>query len=46
MTAEKAHQILARIAKLPIAENRAGAPPHELLAFVLRFGLSSYDAAY
>ena len=46
MTAEKAQQVLARIAKLPIAVNRVGAPPHELLALALRFGLSSYDAAY
>ena len=46
MTAEKAQQVLARIAKLPIAVNRVGAPPHELMALALRFGLSSYDAAY
>ena len=46
MTAEKAQQVLARIAKLPIAVDRVGAPPHELLALALRFGLSSYDAAY
>ena len=40
--------MLARIAKLPIAVDRVGAPPHELLALALalRFGLSSYDAAY
>ena len=46
MTAEKAQQVLARIAKLPIAVDRVGAPPHELLALTLRFALSSYDAAY
>ncbi len=46
MTAEKAQQILARIARLPIAVDRVGAPPHELLALALRFNLSSYDAAY
>ena len=45
MTAEKAQQVLAHIAKLPIAVDRVGAPPHELLALALRFGLSSYDAA-
>ena len=46
MTAEKAQQVLARIAKLPITVDRVGAPPHEMLALALRFGLSSYDAAY
>ena len=46
MTAEKAQQVLARIAKLPITVDRTGAPPYELLALALRFGLSSYDAAY
>ena len=46
MTAEKAQQVLARLAKLPIAVDRVGAPSHELLALALRFGLSSYDAAY
>ncbi len=45
MTAEKAQQVLARIATLPIAVDRVGAPPHELLALALRFGLSSYGAA-
>ena len=46
MTAEKAQQVLAHIAKLPITVDRVGAPPHELLALALRSGLSSYDAAY
>ena len=46
MTAEKAQQVLARIAKLPITVARVGAPPHESLALALRFGLSSYNAAY
>jgi len=46
MTAEKAQQVLARLAKLPIVVDRAGVPPHELLALALRFGLSSYDTAY
>ncbi|MCU0922029.1 MAG: type II toxin-antitoxin system VapC family toxin [Burkholderiaceae bacterium] len=46
MTAEKAQQILARIAQLPIDTDRHAVPPHELLALALRFGLSSYDAAY
>ena len=46
MTAERAQQVLVRIAKLPIAVDRAGTPPHELLALALRFGFSSYGAAY
>ena len=46
MTAEKAQQVLARLAKLPIVVDRAGVSPHELLALALRFGLSSYDATY
>ncbi len=46
MTAEKAQQVLAGIAKLPIKVDRVGAPPHELLALALRFGLSTCDAAY
>ena len=46
MTAQKAQQVLVRIAMLPIAVDRVGAPPHEMLALALRFGLSSYDAAY
>ncbi len=46
MTAEKAQRILARIAKLPIDVDRHPVPRHELLALALRFGLSSYDAAY
>ena len=37
--------MLTRIAKLSIAVDRVGAPPHELLALALRFGLSNYDAA-
>ena len=46
LMAEKAQQVLARLASLPIAVDRVGAPPHELLALALRFGLSSYEAAY
>ena len=46
MTAERAQQVLARIARLPITVDRHAVPPHELLALALRFGLSSYDAAY
>ena len=46
LTAEKAQQILAQIARLPIDTDRHAVPRHELLALALRFGLSSYDAAY
>lgn len=46
MTADKAQQVLARLARLPITVDRIGVPPPELLALTLRFGLSSYDAAY
>lgn len=46
LTAEKAQQILKHIARLPIDTDRQAVPCHELLALALRFGLSSYDAAY
>lgn len=46
LTAEKAQEILSHIAGLPIDTDRHAVPRHELLALALRFGLSSYDAAY
>ena len=46
MNAEKAQGVLAQIATLPIDVDRQGATPASLLALALRFGLSSYDAAY
>lgn len=46
LTAEKAQQALAHIARLPIDTDRQAVPCRELLALALRFGLSSYDAAY
>jgi predicted nucleic acid-binding protein len=46
LTAQKAQQILAQIAHLPIDTDRHAVPRHELLALALRFGLSSYDASY
>ena len=46
MTAQHAQTTLAQIVSLPIDVDRQGAPPAELLALALRFGLSSYDAAY
>ena len=46
LTAQRAQQILTYIARLPIDIDRHAVPRHELLALALRFGLSSYDAAY
>ena len=46
LTAEKAQQALVHIARLPIDIDRHAVPCHELLALALRFGVSSYDAAY
>jgi predicted nucleic acid-binding protein len=46
MTAQLAQQVLARIAQLPLEIDRHAVPRSELLALALRFGLSSYDAAY
>ncbi len=46
MTAQHAQAVLTQIVSLPIDVDRQGAPPAELLALALRFGLSSYDAAY
>ena len=44
--AQHAQQVLAQIARLPIEVDRQPAPPSELLALGLRFGLNSYDAVY
>lgn len=46
MTAQHAQAVLAQIVSLPIDVDRQAAPPAELLALALRFGISSYDAAY
>lgn len=46
LDAQRAQQVLARIATLPIEVDRHPVPRSELLALSLRFGLSSYDAAY
>ena len=46
MTAQHAQTVLTQIVSLPIDVDRQGAPPAELLALALRFGLSCYDAAY
>lgn len=46
LTAELAQQTLAHIALLPIDTDRHAVPCRELLALALRFGLSSFDAAF
>lgn len=46
MTAEAAQRIIAQLRSLPIEVDREPVPCSELLALALRFGLSSYDAAY
>lgn len=46
LTAERAQQVVAQIGMLPIDVDREPVPPGQLLALALRFGLSSYDAAY
>ncbi len=46
MTAQLAQQVLVRMAQLPVEIDRHAVPRSELLALALRFGLSSYDAAY
>lgn len=46
LDAQRAQQVLARIALLPIEVDRHAVPRSELLSLSLRFGSSSYDAAY
>ena len=46
MTAQHAQRVLTELTRLPIEVDRAPVLPSELLALTLRFGLSSYDAAY
>jgi predicted nucleic acid-binding protein len=46
MTAEAAQRVIAQIASLPIEVDRHAVPARELLALSLRFGLSTYDAAF
>ena len=46
MTAAHAQNVVAEIEALPIEVDRALVPRSEMLALALRFGLSSYDAAY
>lgn len=46
LTAQTAQQVLAQIGSLPIEVDRQPVRPSEILGLALRFGLSSYDAAY
>lgn len=46
MAAERAQRVVSQIRSLPIEVDREPVPCSELLALSLRFGLSSYDAAY
>lgn len=46
MTAAHAQAVVAEVDALPIEVDRTPARRSELLALALRFGLSSYDAAY
>lgn len=46
LDAQTAQAILAQIASLPIEVDRHPVRPSELLGLALRFGVSSYDAAY
>ena len=46
MTAAAAQAVIAQIAMLPIDVDRISTLPSGLLSLALRFGLSTYDAAY
>ena len=46
MTAQAAQRVIAQMVSLPIDVDRQPVPASEILALALRFGLSSYDAAY
>ena len=46
MTAESAQRVVARLMSLPIDVDRKSVAVSEVLGLALRFGLSSYDAAY
>lgn len=46
MTAQAAQVVIGQIVSLPIDVDRHAVPPGELLALALRFGLTTYDAAY
>ena len=46
MTAAQAQSVIGDFGLLPIEIDRTPTKPSEILALALRFGLSSYDAAY
>ena len=46
LTAQQAQATLAQIVSLPVDVDRQAVPASALLALALRFGLSTYDAAY
>jgi predicted nucleic acid-binding protein len=46
LNAEAAQAVIEQVSSLPIEVDRLGAPPAEILALSLRFGLSAYDASY
>lgn len=46
LNARDAQEVLAQILSLPIEVDRHLTSPAELLALALRYGLTSYDAAY
>ncbi len=46
MTAQAAQRVIAQIVSLPIDVDRQPVPASEILGLALRFGLTSYDAAY
>jgi predicted nucleic acid-binding protein len=46
MQAQRAQAVLTQLASLPISVDRHPVARSELLALSLRFGLSTYDAAY
>ena len=46
MTAQAAQRVIAQMVSLPIDVDRQPVPASEILGLALRFGLSSYDAAY
>ena len=46
LDAQRAQAVVAHVTALPIEVDRQAVRPSELLALALRFGLSTYDAAY
>jgi predicted nucleic acid-binding protein len=46
LDASRAQAVIAQVFSLPIEIDRTPVPCSELLALALRFGLSTYDAAY